>query len=94
MWFQCFRMFGFYVKVQRLLLEELLVAVRAFMWVCAGMFLHVVVHRVLPFLHDTTMYARIVSIGVFFIGQFLHLATSGYICVSRPTLQFFLTGKV
>ena len=72
-------MFGFYVEVQRLFLEELLVAMRTFMWVCAGMFLHVVVHRVLSAFDGAAMYTFIVSVGIFLVGEFVHLAVCGYI---------------
>ena len=70
-------MFGFYVKVQRLLLEELLVAMRTFMWVCTSVFLHVIVHRILSAFDGAAMYTFIVSVGIFIVGEFVHFR-SGY----------------
>ena len=60
------------MKVQRLLLEKFLVAVRTFMWVCAGMFLHMVMHRILFFLDDSTVNTFVMSVGIFLVGEFLH----------------------
>lgn len=65
-------MFGLHMKVQRLLLEKFLVAVRTFMWVCASMFLHVIMHRILLFLDDSTVDTFVMSVGIFLIGEFLH----------------------
>jgi hypothetical protein len=65
-------MFGLHMKVQRLLLEKFLITVRTFMWICAGMFLHMVMHRILFFLDDSTVDTFVMSIGIFLIGEFLH----------------------
>jgi hypothetical protein len=80
-------MFGLHMEVQRLLLEKFLVAVRTFMWVCAGMFLHVVMHRILPFLDDATVDTFVMSVGIFLIGEFVHFIHDSV--GQTQALQFF-----
>jgi hypothetical protein len=64
-----FRMFRLHVKVQSLFLEETFVTMPAFMGIHAGMFLEMVVHRVLALVGRRAMGTYIESVGILLVSE-------------------------
>jgi hypothetical protein len=71
-------MFGFHVEVQGLFLKKCLVAMFAFVGIHAGMFLQMVMHRILPLIRHRAMGAYIETLRIFLVCNGIRLDGHGH----------------